>query len=318
MSDTFFQRFDEWVAAFDDVEFVEGESDEHHTESAVTLLTKLVFVQTLADYGVVDADWLRKTWNGHERSHGHDGRHAVLDAFFTDVSEQVEAYCDVGLFTRDVYPTGEQSAPGAETVAQNVAAVVGVATDESQGEKTGVADVDFTQLDEDVFGRIYETYLADGRTGHGIYYTPGYVSRSLVADTVGAELGAIATRFEDAVETGRWDAAATAAMEFTEFTVLDPACGTGSFLVAAFDTIRDEYDRLFECLDAARPPRRQSEGAETSENPSEGKTERIEALLRTLGYTEDERGELRLREREFAATLVLRHVHAVDLDSQAL
>ncbi|KAB1187340.1 MULTISPECIES: Eco57I restriction-modification methylase domain-containing protein [Haloferax] len=319
MTDPFFQRFDRWVAAFDTVEFVGDPSDDEHTENVVTLLTQLVFVQTLSDVGVIDAEWLRETWERHERERGHEDRQAVLSGFFEAVTAEVRAYCDVKHFTRDVYAEVEQSDANVELLSQTVVAVLGLDATQDCADTTALTSEDFSTIDEDVFGHIYEQYLAEGRDGRGIYYTPRYVSRSLVADTVGVQLDDIATRFENAVVTESWDDAMAAATEFTEFRVLDPACGTGSFLVAAFDVIRDEYDRLFAFLDDQRQSRRRDsdEGTRPDTAVDDG-IERIDTLQRRLGCIEDERGETILRERRLVSKLVLRHLHAVDLDRHAL
>lgn len=91
---------------------------------------------------------------------------------------------------------------------------------------------DFSAIDADVLGNIYEQYLghilkktykraklADGkvhRKEQGIYYTPTYVVDYIVKNTVG-------------------ELAKDKKFDLTKIKVLDPACGSGSFLMKAFD-----------------------------------------------------------------------------------
>lgn len=101
------------------------------------------------------------------------------------------------------------------------------------------AQYDFDAIDADVLGNIYEQYLAtvmreggslvekEGkRKEMGIYYTPTYIVDYIVKNTLG-ELVARAKTADD----------------LRKITVLDPACGSGSFLIRTFETLREEYSK---------------------------------------------------------------------------
>lgn len=91
---------------------------------------------------------------------------------------------------------------------------------------------DFSAIDADVLGNIYEQYLghilkktdkkaklAEGkahRKEQGIYYTPTYVVDYIVKNTVG-------------------ELAKDKKFDLKSIKILDPACGSGSFLMKAFD-----------------------------------------------------------------------------------
>lgn len=91
---------------------------------------------------------------------------------------------------------------------------------------------DFSAIDADVLGNIYEQYLghilkktdkraklAEGkahRKEQGIYYTPTYVVDYIVKNTVG-------------------ELAKDKNFDLKNIKILDPACGSGSFLMKAFD-----------------------------------------------------------------------------------
>jgi len=96
---------------------------------------------------------------------------------------------------------------------------------------------DFSVIDADVLGNIYEQYLSNilkktakrakvakngqHRKEQGIYYTPTYVVDYIVRNTLGKIL-----------ENKKIDP--------EKIKILDPACGSGSFLIKAFDVF-DEY-----------------------------------------------------------------------------
>ena len=135
-----------------------------------------------------------------------------------------------------------------------------------------------------VLGRIFEQSVSDleamqaeargepppaatKRKREGVVYTPEFVTRFIVEMTIGK---ALAERFDALLTTyggtrqrepgsaetlsfpGRGAAVARNERAFWEayqdalrrFTVLDPACGSGAFLVAAFDFLAAEYKRV--------------------------------------------------------------------------
>jgi adenine-specific DNA-methyltransferase len=90
---------------------------------------------------------------------------------------------------------------------------------------------DFSVISADVLGGIYEQYLSfvqvrkgadktkSKRKSQGIYYTPKYIVEFIVKETLGEILKK------------------TKPKDLAKIKVLDPACGSGSFLNAAYDKI---------------------------------------------------------------------------------
>ncbi len=116
------------------------------------------------------------------------------------------------------------------------------------------SDYDFSQMEPDVLGEVYEQYLGyvpqrvrklatqaslpgmpaeeialeakrQRRKEHGIYYTPRWVVQYIVQQTVGRLL-----------EEHKNDPDA-----IDNLTILDPACGSGSFLIRAYETLLDHH-----------------------------------------------------------------------------
>ncbi|MBA4250878.1 MAG: hypothetical protein C0425_00940 [Chlorobiaceae bacterium] len=96
---------------------------------------------------------------------------------------------------------------------------------------------DFSIISADVLGGIYEQYLSfvQGRKGEdkskskrksqGIYYTPKYIVEFIVNETLGEVLKKAKPK------------------EISKIKVLDPACGSGSFLTAAYDKILETLEK---------------------------------------------------------------------------
>ena len=104
----------------------------------------------------------------------------------------------------------------------------------------GSIQYDFSLIDADVLGNIYEQYLGHilkktekrtklteskaKRKEEGIYYTPSYIVDYIVRNTVG-----------ELIKNKKIDV--------SKIRVLDPACGSGSFLIKTFDVLNEYHSK---------------------------------------------------------------------------
>lgn len=109
--------------------------------------------------------------------------------------------------------------------------------------KKGYYEYDFKAMPADVLGSVYENYLgyrlsqskkkvtvakdAKKRKEHGIYYTPSFIVDYIVKSALGPVLDKCKT-----------------VHDLKKIKVLDPACGSGSFLVKALEMINDKYKKF--------------------------------------------------------------------------
>lgn len=131
-----------------------------------------------------------------------------------------------------------------------------------------IYNYNFTTLTQDVLGTAYEQFLAhelyeekglirileDQRTRkrEGIYYTPEYIVRRIVHQTLQPRIKPKIDRAIELLQSGQYEEAYQEAASILELKVLDPACGSGSFLLGAFDYIKSELDRYNEAVRALR------------------------------------------------------------------
>ena len=152
---------------------------------------------------------------------------------------------------------------------------------------------EFSVLPADILGQVYERFLGKVirlTTGHravveekpevkkagGVYYTPTYIVDYIVKETVGTLLEGISPR------------------QAEKLRILDPACGSGSFLIGAYqyllDWHRDQYVNS------------------GPEKWTRGKGPRL---------FEDRRGDWKLTTAE-RKRILLTHIFGVDIDPQAV
>ncbi|HNT89998.1 MAG TPA: N-6 DNA methylase, partial [Candidatus Hydrogenedentes bacterium] len=159
---------------------------------------------------------------------------------------------------------------------------------------------EFSVMPADILGQVYEQFLGkvirltpghqakveekpEVRKAGGVYYTPTYIVDYIVQHTVGALLEGKTPRDVDGSKKNA-----------PPLRVLDPACGSGSFLIVAYQYLLDWYRDQY----IAAGPDAQCNG----KNPK----------LRRIG------------ERDYALTvperkrILLDHIYGVDIDTQAV
>ncbi|MFM7885771.1 MAG: Eco57I restriction-modification methylase domain-containing protein, partial [Pseudanabaena sp.] len=126
-------------------------------------------------------------------------------------------------------------------------------------EYRSIYNYDFTTLTQDILGTAYEQFLAhqlieDGnqvkilenqqtRKREGVFYTPEYIVRRIVYQTLQP---LVETKIDQAIallQDHNFTEAYNIASSVLEITVCDPACGSGSFLLGAFDYLLEELKR---------------------------------------------------------------------------
>ncbi len=123
---------------------------------------------------------------------------------------------------------------------------------------------EFSVLPADILGQVYEQFLGKVirlTAGHravvedkpevkkagGVFYTPTYIVDHIVQNTIG-KLLEDKTAYDVATRTPTWKPAKGS----RPLSVLDPACGSGSFLIGAYQYLLDWYRDWFVANDPVR------------------------------------------------------------------
>lgn len=170
---------------------------------------------------------------------------------------------------------------------------------------------EFTMVSADILGSVYERFLGKVITltaGHrakieekpevrkagGVYYTPTYIVDYIVKNTVGKLLDEFVQSPDRKGAGHAGSADLRSAARTPHLKILDPACGSGSFLIGAYQYLLDWY------LDQY-----------TKDDPKALATGKKPVLRPTPtgGWA------LTIAERK---RILLDHIHGVDLDGQAV
>jgi type I restriction-modification system DNA methylase subunit len=147
----------------------------------------------------------------------------------------------------------------------------------------------FSHVPADILGQVYEQFLGqviritskrrvevepkpEVKKAHGVYYTPTYVVDYIVKNTVGKLVDGKTPK------------------QLANIRVLDPACGSGSFLIGAYQFLlnwyRDEY---------------------VKDGPQKHKNQVVRDEVGNWRLTLDEKKKI-----------LIRHIYGVDVDTQAV
>ncbi|OGF01638.1 MAG: hypothetical protein A2509_02270 [Candidatus Edwardsbacteria bacterium RIFOXYD12_FULL_50_11] len=164
----------------------------------------------------------------------------------------------------------------------------------------------FSQMPIEILGQVYEQFLGkvirltaghhakveekpEVRKAGGVYYTPQYIVDYIVKNTVGALLAPKSDPSPTSPRSGERPASLTP-KEIESIKILDPACGSGSFLIGAYKYLLEYHLNWYMANEPKKYPK---------------------------AVFADGRGAWRLTTSE-AKKILLNNIFGVDIDSQAV
>lgn len=284
---------------------------EEPKNNSVLLLNKLIFALTLEDFVIID---YRYTWNAFVSAFNKwetKGPRKVLEAFFKDLDEFLYEYYDTELFVPSsnvlskLEPTRENYAKALDVLRR-----VGGFDERTNVFSGGLYSYSFRLVDEDVFGKSYEAFLAENRKDSGIYYTPKEITKHMAEKLVAELFRNTAEGIIADIGENRFDRASEGADQLTSIAIIDPACGSGPFLIGV---LREIYNVYRDLLEKTNWVDNQFTGNSLLlPKDVEDKIAKTRLIREKLGF--DGRRTL----RELISKIILRHVFGVDLDRTAL
>lgn len=212
------------------IKFWNENVSEHDIDEGVQkLLNRLVFIRVLEDREIEPhlLKNLIREWEAGKYEKSRPPLYGVMVQKFRELDEQYNS----NLFSPHPFEQWEEHDDKTKKV-----------IDILYG-KPGYYEYDFKIMPADVLGAVYENYLgyklaqskkgltsdkdAKKRKEHGIYYTPEFIVDYIVKNTLTPILQKCQT-IDDIMK----------------IKVLDPACGSGSFLIKAVDAIYQRYHEM--------------------------------------------------------------------------
>jgi type I restriction-modification system DNA methylase subunit len=271
-------------AAFPDAGTLHGAA--RLTEAVQRIMDRLVFMRVIEDRGVVAYGTLRQML---ERIGAEGGEfYESLTATFREYDQRYNGYLFKPHFSEQLRIDGNVLADFVRTL------------------YPPDGPWDFAAIGDDILGIVYERFLGnvvtvehqqatiiekpEVRHAGGVYYTPRFVVDSIIRRVIGPKI------------KGKTPA------EMLEVKILDPACGSGSFLVAALQYLFDA------CVAAVEA------------DPSVAKAHIGQMSKTSQGKARKKKSEIAFKDAEgrwhlapdFRSLLLQSCIHGVDIDQQAV
>ena len=306
LDEKFFNDLKGWYITLERVRWKTG----NPSESIVHLLNKFIFIKTLEDHGLIPFRFLHDAFTSAENKWSPRGPKKVLTEFFKEIDEWFYTYYDTELFKSSPLDALEESDENMRSFTKRVKLILGVEGWRGAFQR-GLLYYNFRKIDEDVFGKAYEMFLAERRKQMGIYYTPSEITRYMAKKLVRDLFEPVKEELLSVLNSGRVDEkrAWELANKLASIAIIDPACGSGSFLIKALREIYAIYGEIDEKTRWAESYKDALKELAEPEHIRKQK-EAVRRVRKYLGFG--------LHRRKLISLIILRHIHGVDLDERAI
>ncbi|HEY3875586.1 MAG TPA: N-6 DNA methylase [Candidatus Kapabacteria bacterium] len=305
---SFFEDLKKWYDALDKVA-ITVEDGFTKKELIVLLLNKIIFIKTLEDYGLVNFRHLLDEYDRNKDRWNSKGSIRILEHFFKEIEEFFYEYYNTELFEVPFWKYVVKTDKNAQLLLSTFEQVIG--TDNwARTYSQGMVHYNYRQIDEDIFGKAYETFIAEEKKDEGIYYTPksitAYMAKKLVEQLFGNGVSAVIAALDK--DNIKFDEAHRIMRQIESIKIIDPTSGSGSFLIKVLREIYAQYQRIVEATDWVSRTEKDElfYGDKAPANYRQTVAFRNEFLLRPN------------QRIQHIARLILLHIYAVDKDERAL
>ncbi len=302
----FFTDLKIWFNEFDKVKWLQPELA---AESIILLINKLIFARTIEDFGLVPYRFTQDEYVRQTQRWEAKGAHRIVPKFLDEFEDFFDEYYDTEIFSARVRERLDKNPANLQRFCEKLNFVLGI-NSWDQTFSRGIVHYNYRRIDEDIFGKSYEMFLASNRKDEGIYYTPAGITGPMADSLVNLLVGKLVDEICDAVGSQKCDfkRADKLMSQLCEIRVADTACGSGGFLIKALRAIWQQYQRIDQAsrwvIELTRPKDGEMYLAEMPPN-----VENALAFRRVQNL--DNR-------RILIAQILLRHIFGVDKDAGAL
>ena len=302
----FFEDLKIWFNEFDKVKW---SPPEQAAESIILLINKLIFARTIEDFGLVQYRFTQDEYARFTKLWEPKGADRVVPKFLDFFEDFFDEYYDTEIFSQRIWDRLDKDPDNLRRFSEKLNFVLGINTWD-QTFSRGIVHYNYRRIDEDIFGKSYEMFLAANRKDEGIYYTPAGITGPMAESLVKSLAGKIVDEICEAVGSQKCDFARAEKLmaQLAEIRVADTACGSGGFLIKVLRSFWQQYQRVDQaCAWVQKILKPENGEMYLAEMPPN-----VEAAI---AFRRRQNFENR---RVLIAQILLRHIFGVDKDPGAL
>lgn len=306
----FYESLKDWVENLNEVEFDTDENEK--TELIINFINKFIFIQSLDKFWVIQNNFIAEEWERTEKKWKSKSKLRILEKFIEDIDEYFFELYDTELFKDKKLILGyiNKDEDNIRLFYDKFKLILGVDYGvTTKGWIPGIIQYNFRRIDEDILGKAYETYLAEIRKEQGIYYTPKHITKFIVKNTVGEKFDSFIELFGQKIKDHNFAECSDILDNIFSIKILDPACGSGSFLIKALKIIWQKYGIINNLIENEYLKYNDFNNKLVRSEEIEEKFQGILDLKKQINYDD---------KRDLISKIIVRHLFGNDLDTNAL
>jgi hypothetical protein len=239
----FFEDLKIWFNEFDKIKRTPPDLA---AESIILLINKLIFARTVEDFGLVPYHYTQDEYARQTKNWEAKGAHRIVPKFLSEFEDFFDEYYDTEIFSARVWDRLDKDPANLQRFCEKLNFVLGINTWDQTFSTRGIVHYNYRRIDEDIFGKSYEMFLAANRKDEGIYYTPAGITGPMADSLVNSLTGKMADEICAAVGSQQCDfkRADQLMAQLAEIRVADTACGSGGFLIKVLRSFWQQYQRI--------------------------------------------------------------------------
>ena len=238
----FFDDLKKWFNEFDKIKWVPAETKD---ESIILLINKLIFARTIEDFGLVPFRYTQDSYIKHKRDWEAKGPQKIVPKFLNEFEDFFDEYYDTEIFSKRILDRLDKDPANLQRFCDKLNFILGI-NDWDNAFKRGIVHYNYRRIDEDIFGKSYEMFLAANRKDEGIYYTPAGITAPMADSMVNSLAGKIVDEICECVSSQKCEfkKADDLMAQLAEIRIADTACGSGGFLIKVLRAFWRQYQRI--------------------------------------------------------------------------
>ena len=239
----FFEDLKIWFNEFDKIKWTPPDLA---AESIILLINKLIFARTVEDFGLVPYHYTQDEYTRQTQRWEAKGAHRIVPKFLEEFEDFFDEYYDTEIFSVRIWERLDPDPANLQRFCEKLNFILGINLWDQTFSTRGIVHYNYRRIDEDIFGKSYEMFLAANRKDEGIYYTPAGITGPMADSLVNSLAGKLTDEICDAVGSQKCDfkRAEKLMAQLFEIRVADTACGSGGFLIKALRSFWNQYQRI--------------------------------------------------------------------------
>ncbi|MFH1052381.1 MAG: N-6 DNA methylase [bacterium] len=300
----FFESLQTWFNDLKSVKLI-NDSSISREELIVMFLNKFIFIKTLEDFGLINYKHIQEEFEGILRKWEPKGNKLVFQHFFHEIESFFNVYYNTELFKTPIWDYIDKAPANLVTFREKFERILGLDS-WSKTYGKGLVHFNYRKINEDIFGKAYETWIAKARKDEGIYYTPAtitdYMTQRLVDTLFKEPFEMLKTEI---AEASIFDKLELIMNNIRKIRIIDPTSGSGSFLIKVFRKIYVYYLEFAKLTDWI-------------EDLSFDEITNMPAPVQNVKNFRDKYFFQKSKRLQMISSIILNHIFASDKDERAL